>query len=486
MRITDKELDTLLKSGEAHSFDKRFNFRGAQENTGTNSTVKRFSLIAAALAIILIASSVPVIALVTANKKTPAPPEVMGEAVTDEQTKTDVAAATEDQPDLFENTETKAETAEDGSTATDKDTETENIVDTKKIETDEITENDNTEESKETMDTVITEEQTTEASQTETEPIATEEITEVITTDTSDETKEMVKGEDKPLSQSSYGFITDLFDKDKANPVVLTEKDYGRSNWLNKDIIRNYRIDLPTDGLPDDYNYSGEYANVDFYGYAKESSDVYELELKLINTSDCAGSEYLVRIESDDNVEIISDTTIRSEFRVLDDPALITNANEFITELPSHPSDYVSIPVKFRFTGDAKWVDFKVYIFVRTPNGTFDQITPAEEYFANGYSISDKAFPDWNETDIVLQRFRSAATSPYTVRFIDIKGLEFVLTPYELYYTDQIYERAALYFGDIDENGVPLFITKPDMPDYQNPCRIPMLSDIPGYNEKYK
>ena len=39
MRITDKELDTLLKSGEAHSFDKRFNFRGAQENTGKNSNI---------------------------------------------------------------------------------------------------------------------------------------------------------------------------------------------------------------------------------------------------------------------------------------------------------------------------------------------------------------------------------------------------------------------------------------------------------------
>ena len=75
MRITDKELDTLLKSGEAHSFDKRFNFRGAQENTGKNSTVKRFSLIAAALAIILIVSSIPVIAFV-ANKKAPAPAEV--------------------------------------------------------------------------------------------------------------------------------------------------------------------------------------------------------------------------------------------------------------------------------------------------------------------------------------------------------------------------------------------------------------------------
>lgn len=83
MRITDKELDTLLKSGEAHSFDKRFNFRGAQENKGKNSTVKRFSLISAALAIILIVSSIPVIAFV-ANKKAPAPVEVTDETVTDE------------------------------------------------------------------------------------------------------------------------------------------------------------------------------------------------------------------------------------------------------------------------------------------------------------------------------------------------------------------------------------------------------------------
>ena len=58
---------------------------------------RRFALVSAALAIILLVSSIPVIAFVTANKKAPAPPEVTAEAATDKQTETDGVTVTEEQ-----------------------------------------------------------------------------------------------------------------------------------------------------------------------------------------------------------------------------------------------------------------------------------------------------------------------------------------------------------------------------------------------------
>lgn len=397
MRITDKELDTLLKSGEAHSFDKKFNFRGAQENTGKNSAVKRFSLIAAALAIILIVSSIPIIAFV-ANKKAPAPVEVTDETVTDEAIITDEA-------------NTKITENDDAGTAFGSNTETEN--------------------------------------------------------------KEGIAY--APGSKFQYGFIVDYYEKDKTEPLVLSKEQYGRQKWLNKEIIKQYEMDLPIWDVPDDHDYVRY--NDSFYGYAK-TGDIYELEIKLKNTNEWVGDEYLLRVEADDGVEILSDVIYRGVFPTVNDPTWSLD-----------PGDYISLPLRFRFTGDTKWADFRIYIFVRSSgneyHGAHDHITEAEEYFSQGYSMADKAYLNWRENN-EFNPLRSSAANHYEARFIEIKGYDFLLDSATIYGTTELYERAALFFKDTDENGVPLFITKPDMPDYQNPCRIPMLSDIPGYNEKYK
>ena len=393
MKVTDKELDTLLKSEVNHSFNKEFKFRGAPESSGKSSVLKRFVAIAAA--VLLVAGVVIAAFITTVDKKTPAPAEVTEGVGTEEAIITDEA-----------NTK--------------------------------ITEND--------------------------------DAGTAFVSNTEAETKEGIAY--APGSKFHYGFIVDYYEKDKTEPIVLSKEQYGRQKWLSKEIIKQYEMDLPTKDLSDDHDYVRY--NDSFYGYAK-TGDEYELEIKLKTTNEWAGDEYLLRVEADDSVEILSDILFKGVFPTVNDPTWSLD-----------PGDYISLPLRFRFTGDTKWADFRIYIFVRSAGNEFhsahDNITEAEEYFANGYSMADKAYPGWRERD--HSPFLTAVGNHYEARFIEIKGYDFLLDSGTLYGTTELYERAALYFGDVDENGVPLFITEPDIPDYQNPCKIPMLSEIQGYSDK--
>lgn len=295
--------------------------------------------------------------------------------------------------------------------------------------------------------------------------------TETTAADTTAEEAE-TDGENKPIMYE-YGVTAGLYEKDKNNPIVLSKEQYGRSKWLNKDIIKQYEINLQYYEMPDDHDYS--LYDGSFFGYAKKS-DEYEVEIKVKNTNKWVGDEYLLRIEADESIEILSDTIYKGVFPEVNNP-----------EWSFDPGDYISIPLRFRFSGDGKWGDFRVYIFVRSNgnefHGAHDHITEAEEYFSSGYSMSDKAYPSWKEQP--HSPLVSAASNYFEIRFIEIKDYYFLLTSETLYGTTELYERAALYFGDVDNNGVPLFITHPDMPEYQNPCKIPMLRDTPGYNSGY-
>lgn len=71
------------------------------------------------------------------------------------------------------------------------------------------------------------------------------------------------------------------------------------------------------------------------------------------------------------------------------------------------------------------------------------------------------------------------------VRFIEIRDYDFLLTGDGVGNTTNLYERASLYFGDVDENGVPLYITDPCMRDYPYLFRAPKYEDIPGYDEEF-
>ena len=95
--------------------------------------------------------------------------------------------------------------------------------------------------------------------------------------------------------------------------------------------------------------------------------------------------------------------------------------------------------------------------------------------------MADKAFPPVDPVTGYCP-LRSAMSGRYQGRFMEIKGYDFFLNRSNMYGTDELYERAALYFGDVDENGVPLFLSDSNMPEYQGPSRLPKLEDIPVYD----
>ena len=83
MKTNEQMLEDLIKRKEI--YDKKQAVKR-----------RRFAVISATLAVILIVSSVPVIAFAAANKKTPAPAEVTGETVTDDIVTEDSAMTVED------------------------------------------------------------------------------------------------------------------------------------------------------------------------------------------------------------------------------------------------------------------------------------------------------------------------------------------------------------------------------------------------------
>ncbi len=250
MRITDKELDTLLKSGEAHSVDKRFNFRGAQENTGKNSTVKRFSLIAAALAIILIVSSIPVIAFV-ANKKAPAPAEVTEGVVTEELT------VTNENNDLNDNT---------------------GIV--------------------------------TDANGSETEEEKTDETS---YEPTKEEIIEYANSAMKPYKEFHI-FAIDGFSWLKGGDVKLTLEEHGVNSWMTKgeDFYKRYYIEHDYEGNRSkvgDNMY--RYVPTFYYG-KKEPGDIHEFDITIVYDHEAKCENALLYIEAD-GAEILSDNVIKAK-----------------------------------------------------------------------------------------------------------------------------------------------------------------------------
>ena len=273
-----------------------------------------------------------------------------------------------------------------------------------------------------------------------------------------------------------YGIISDFYEKDKTERITLTNDEHGRKTWLTKDIIKQYGIDLDTENHPEGYDYA-KYKD-DIYGY-KKKNDVYEIELKLKNTNEWAGDEYLIRIEADEYAEILSENMVKSVFPTVKNPEWYS----------LKPGDYVSIPLKFRFTGDKKCAEFRVYLFKKSDgnefHGAHDQITEAEEYFASGKSMADKAYPNWKDLKGEFNPLYHAASSYYGIRFIEINGYDFLLDSSNSYCSTDLYERAAVYFGETDENGVPLFITGQGPSDYFNPFRIPLISDWPVYSGEY-
>ena len=238
MKTNEQMLEDLIKRKEIYE---------------KNQTAKRrrFAIISATLAVIILVSSIPVIAFVTANKKTPAPAEVTGGVGTEELT------VTNKNNDLNDNTGT--ETDANGS-------ETE-------------------------------EEKTDETSY---EP-------------TKEEIIEYVNSTMKPSRRINIFAINGL-SWQKGGDVKLTLEEHGVNCWMTKgvDFYKRYYIEHNYEGnLSKDGDKMFSYVPSVYYG-KKEPGDIHEFDITIVYDHEATCDNALLYIEAD-GAEILSDNVIKAE-----------------------------------------------------------------------------------------------------------------------------------------------------------------------------
>ncbi len=171
----------------------------------------------------------------------------------------------------------------------------------------------------------------------------------------------------------------------------------------------------------------------------KKHTDVCEYEIQIYNLN-YYHKKWITLLVPDESIELITPEIPycyyeRSEERNYDD-------------------DIKTINVSFRFKENCHNGNIWVYIF------------------AGDNSI--KAFEnDYKDADI--QEIRKNSDRPYgdlanyntsrKVAFACVKGYDF--SDYYLGVSN-LYRQAAIYFGDVDKNGNPLYLTDPNMPDYKD------------------
>ena len=339
MKTNEQMLEDLIKRKEV--YDKKQAVKR-----------RRFAVISATLAAILILSSIPVIALV-ANKKAPAPAEVG----------TDVNSVFNDDTGIVKTAE----------------------------------------ESTESESNNITEDQT--------------EISSAETVD--NETNHIGKPQ-------KYVFYAD-FDLVGSGNLIALSKEYGSKNWMNWKVMKDYE-------LYDCYN--GDPDNNDKVYYGKESENgIYSVLITItINgmLKEITGEEMVLYIETDGSSEIISGNYACFSS---DDYKSVTDDRYRIT-----------FPISLKLNGNIKYTICKCYTVVPQ---MIDENGKLKEHYKTGDPAAEFCF-------------------------IDIHGYGFVENTNRGFYSIRtLFERASVYFGDVDENGVPLFISDPTLPDYQHPhCKI--------------
>ncbi len=362
MKTNEQMLEDLIKRKEI--YDKRQAVKR-----------RRFAVISATLAIILIVSSIPLIAFAAANKNTPDLPKVTDEVVTEDYVMTN-------ENDDF-NDVTSVITVDDGST----ESESVNI---------------------------------------------TEKQTDVSSTETVDnETNHTGKPQ-------KYFFDAD-FDLVGSGNLIALSKEYGSKNWMNWKVMKDYE-------LYDCYN--GDPDNNDKVYYGKESENgIYSVLITItINgmLKEITGEEMVLYIETDGSSEIISGNYACFSS---DDYKSVTDDRYRIT-----------FPISLKLNGNIKYTICKCYTVVPQ---MIDENGKLKEHYKTGDPAAEFCF-------------------------IDIHGYGFVENTNRGFYSIRtLFERASVYFGDVDGNGVPLFISDPTLPDYQHPqCKIDRsrIGDIITYS----
>ena len=92
-----------------------------------------------------------------------------------------------------------------------------------------------------------------------------------------------------------------------------------------------------------------------------------------------------------------------------------------------------------------------------------ERIPEAEKFIAEGNNVFIKGF-DYTVNSDLRGWLMYGIQSVFTVKDTDFICVNPLYHPLYLQY---MYETVAVYFGDVDENGVPLFITDTEMSDYK-------------------
>lgn len=214
------------------------------------------------------------------------------------------------------------------------------------------------------------------------------------------------------------------------DPVSVSTDLYGSRSWLTDKVRNEY-------GLQDYDEYKTLPANKLHAVYGRvEHGDIHEFEIRVKITEEM--QSIMIYIESDD-AEIMTGNVMKSNVSA---------------DAATGSDGYTAFSVKYRYKDGCTLADMRYVLFTSA-----ERIPEAEKFIAEGNNVFIKGF-DYTVNSDLHGWLMYGIQSVFTVKDTDF----ICVNPLYLQY---MYETVALYFGDVDENGVPLFITDTEMSDYK-------------------
>ena len=214
------------------------------------------------------------------------------------------------------------------------------------------------------------------------------------------------------------------------DPVSVSTDLYGSRSWLTDNVRNEY-------GLQDYDEYKTLPMNKlhAFYGRV-EHGDIHEFEIRVKITEEM--QSIMIYIESDD-AEIMTGNVMKSNVSA---------------DAATGSDGYTTFSVKYRYKDGCTLADMRYVLFTSA-----ERIPEAEKFIAEGNNVFIKGF-DYTVNSDLRGWLMYGIQSVFTVKDTDF----ICVNPLYLQY---MYETVASYFGDVDENGVPLLITDTEMSDYK-------------------
>ena len=225
---------------------------------------------------------------------------------------------------------------------------------------------------------------------------------------------------DPPNVRMTCGFPED-------NLVSISTELYGSRSWLTDKVRKEYGLQ--------DYGYRPWSKIAVCYG-REEHGDIHEFEFR-VKVSEEEIQNIMIYVESDE-AEIITGNLMKSN----------VPADE------AGSDGYITFPVKYKYKDGCTLAEMRYILF--TSEKWFPE---AEKFISESNSVFVKQFDYTVNSDL-------HGWSMYGIQSVfTVKDTDFICAnSFDLQY---MYETVAVYFGDVDENGVPLFITDTEMPGYK-------------------